>query len=105
VDTREQSRSNPSGDASLATLIDVIFIHGLGGSSRGTWTHPKAGFWPTWLQKKGGLENLRISTFGYDANWNPTKRSNALGIADFARKLLMELKLHYTTSGNVYSLC
>jgi hypothetical protein len=104
VDTRNQSQqpwSTPSGDL---PLIDVIFVHGLGGSSRGTWTHPKGGFWPTWLQEKRGLENLRISTFGYDANWNPTKRDNGLGIADFARNLLMELKLHYTTSGDVYSL-
>ena len=105
VNTRQQSQqpqSNPSDDAPLPTLIDVIFVHGLGGSSQGTWTHPKAGFWPTWLQKKRGLENLRISTFSYDANWNPTKRGNALGISDFARKLLMELKLHYTTSGDVH---
>jgi hypothetical protein len=110
LDTREQSqqpgssRSGGALDAPHPALIDVIFVHGLGGSSRGTWTHPKSGFWPTWLQEKSGLENVRISTFGYDANWDITKRSNALGIADFARKLLLALDLHYTTFRDVCSI-
>jgi hypothetical protein len=98
-----KEQTSPS-DALVHALIDVIFVHGLGGSSQGTWTHPKSGFWPTWLQEQKHLENVCISTFGYDANWDPTKPSNALGIADFARKLLMELKLHYTTSGKVILL-
>jgi hypothetical protein len=96
----QQPQNSTSGDAT-PLVIDVIFMHGLGGSSRATWTHPNSEFWPTWLQEKKGLENIRISTFGYDANWDITKRSNALGIPDFASDLLMALKLHYTTVGNV----
>jgi hypothetical protein len=110
VDTPEQpqqpesSRSSDGPHVPHPPLIDVIFVHGLGGSSHGTWTHPKSGFWPTWLQEGNCLENVRISTFGYDANWDPTKRGNALGTADFARKLLTALDLHYTKFENVCSL-
>ena len=107
VDTREQLQQPQSSlysDAHRPALIDVIFVHGLGGSSRGTWTHPKSGFWPTWLPEKSGLENVRISTFGYDANWDIRKPHNELGIADFSRELLGELDLHYGRYGDVYSL-
>jgi hypothetical protein len=101
VCTSQQPQSS-SGDARPPVVIDVVFVHGLGGSSRATWTHPKSSeFWPAWLQEKKGLENIRISTFGYDANWDITKRSNALGIPDFASDLLMSLKLHYTSVGDV----
>jgi hypothetical protein len=96
----ESSRSSDGPHGPHPPLIDVVFVHGLGGS-RGTWTHPKSGFW---LQEGNYLENVRISTFGYDANWDPTKRGNALGTADFARKLLTALDLHYTAFGNVCSL-
>jgi hypothetical protein len=100
------SSSAVASNEPLPALIDVIFVHGLGGSSRGTWTHPESGgFWPEWLQEKSGLENVRISTFGYDANWgNITAPSNGLGIADFARQLLDALDLHYVNYGNVRSL-
>jgi hypothetical protein len=110
VHTREQSQqprgslSSDAPDAAHPALIDVIFVHGLGGSSRGTWIHPKSGFWPTWLQEKPGLENVRISTFGYDANWDIRKPHNELGIADFARELLGELELHYGQCGDVHIL-
>jgi hypothetical protein len=101
VGTLQQLQSS-SGDAQFPVVIDVIFVHGLGGSSRATWTHSESEFWPTWLQEIKGLENIRISTFGYDANWDITKRSNALGIPDFASGLLMALNLRYATVGDVF---
>ncbi|NES22959.1 MAG: hypothetical protein F6K41_29575 [Symploca sp. SIO3E6] len=47
---------------------DVIFVHGLGGSARGTW-HPQKqnndnNFWPAWLGKD--LPNLGIWCLGYE---------------------------------------
>jgi hypothetical protein len=86
--------------------VNIIFVHGLGGSSKGTWTHTEPQtFWPEWLPAKNGLENVRIATFGYDANWSDiTAPSNALGIADFAMQLLDTLDLHYTKYGDVGSL-
>jgi hypothetical protein len=104
VAPQESQRPN-SGDAPDAprpALIDIIFVHGLDGSSRGTWTHPESQkLWPTWLPEK--IENIRIATFGYDANWNPAKANNDMGIADFARELLVELALHYAKFNDVLS--
>lgn len=82
-------------------------MHGLGGSRRKTWTYSDpdaASFWPLWLYEEGDLKNVRISTFGYDANWNVTAPDNKLGIADFALHLLDELDLHYDKHGDVRSL-
>lgn len=86
-------------------LINIIFVHGLGGSSKGTWTYTETqSFWPEWLPDKNGLENVRIATFGYDANWgNVMAPSNALGVADFAMQLLDSLDLHYSEYGDVRS--
>ena len=93
-------------DAMPPTVITIVFVHGLGGSSRGTWTHSDTNsFWPTWLVEKKGFENVRITTFGYDASWsNIMAPRNALSIAGFANQLLDALDLHYTEHGNVCSL-
>ncbi|RDW69220.1 hypothetical protein BP6252_08240 [Coleophoma cylindrospora] len=77
--------------------VDIIFVHGLGGSSRATWTFDNelSNFWPKeWLPKEPGLSGARISSFGY--NGFPTDRnsSSTLNIADFARDLLLRLKIH-----------
>jgi hypothetical protein len=99
------SISNISG-AIRSIAITIVFVHGLGGSSIGTWTHSETNsFWPTWLVEKKGFENVRVTTFGYDAGWsNITAPRNALGIAGFANQLLDALDLHYIEHGNVCSL-
>jgi hypothetical protein len=79
-----------------AKSVEIIFVHGLGGSSKGTWTHPRTkGFWPTWLHDEQGFEHVRISTFGYDANFGILAAGNQLGIPDFATQLLDDIDLHY----------
>lgn len=80
-----------------------MFVHGLGGSATGTWTHPTSkGFWPTWLPEEKGLQNVRILTFGYDANWNPiTGGRTVLDIPSFAGQLLDAMELHYHRNGEV----
>ncbi|KGO68203.1 hypothetical protein PITC_038700 [Penicillium italicum] len=50
--------------------IDVIFIHGLGGSSRKTWSKSslESHFWPKeWLSKDPAFKNVRIHSYGYDS--------------------------------------
>ncbi|KAF2793172.1 hypothetical protein K505DRAFT_375515 [Melanomma pulvis-pyrius CBS 109.77] len=78
----------PSKEEAIA---DLVFVHGLGGGSRATWT--KGGdpnlFWPQeWLPNEPGFENIRIHTFGYDAMWT---RQSTLNIFDFAQSLLSSL--------------
>lgn len=50
-------------------FISIVLVHGLGGSSIGTWTSRTPGrstFWPRDLLPKD-LPNVRILTFGYDS--------------------------------------
>jgi hypothetical protein len=85
-------------ESARGEVVNIVFVHGLGGSARGTWTYePDAKFWPSWLHNVEGLQNTRIMTFGYDADWyqiwNP---KNLLDISDFGTQLLDQLFLHYS---------
>lgn len=75
---------------------DIVFVHGLGGSSRQTWSKNKDPelFWPQeWLPLESGLSDVRISTFGYNAHFaSATGSSDILNISDFARDLLFRLR-------------
>jgi hypothetical protein len=67
---------------------DLIFVHGLGGGSRKTWT--KSGdpslYWPKeWLPDDEALQDVRIHSFGYDSDWG---KKSILSIHDFANGLL-----------------
>lgn len=75
----------------LDRVADIIFVHGLGGSSHGTWTdgHDPQKFWPQkWLPVEPALSQTRILTFGYDSRFSV----GAMGIQDWAKSLLFELK-------------
>ena len=87
-------------------LFDVIFVHGLGGKAQGTWTHDETqAFWPEWLPEGKGMSNVRVSTFGYKAEWAKIwEPANVLGIAGFAGQLIQALEIHYHDKGNV-SIC
>ena len=98
--TRREGNSNSSEDLKgpfgLNTLYnpaesavtDLVFVHGLGGGSRSTWT--KSGDatlnWPeAWLPFDNGFQDVRIHSFGYDSNWD---KESTLNIHDFAKSLL-----------------
>ena len=73
---------------SIEVIADLIFVHGLGGGSRSTWT--KAGnqalYWPKeWLPHDEAFKDTRIHSFGYDSDWG---KGSLLGIHDFAKSLL-----------------
>lgn len=73
--------------------VDFIFVHGLGGGSRKTWskTSSIAHFWPQqWLPKDPAFNSVRIHSFGYDSDWVKGKE-NRLNIHHFGKSLLGEL--------------
>ncbi|KAL2070557.1 hypothetical protein VTL71DRAFT_13583 [Oculimacula yallundae] len=76
--------------------IDFIFVHGLGGGSRKTWScspDPKH-FWPkTWLPEDQDFASVRIHSFGYSSTWDNLKKSN-MSILDFARALIGDISCH-----------
>lgn len=75
--------------------IDIIFVHGLGGSAGKTWSYKSdfETFWPSWLHKEPELSTARVHTFGYDASI--VGRKTTSGIFDFANDLLYKMKMEY----------
>jgi hypothetical protein len=73
---------------------DVVFVHGLGGTSHHTWSKHKNPnlFWPlTFLPLEPDICLARILTFGYNADFH--KAGNVgISILDFAKGLLFDLK-------------
>jgi len=86
--------------------VNVVFVHGLGGSMTETWTHyPSNTFWPTLLHEDDRFANIRVLTFGYNANFrNIFVPKITLDISDFAKQLLDALDLHYNKYGDVSTL-
>lgn len=86
-------------------LIDFIFVHGLGGGSRKTWSispDPKH-YWPKeWLPLDPDFRHVRIHTFGYKADWDDRKEST-LTVHDFARSLVGEVQCSPHIRGNKVS--
>lgn len=77
--------------------MDLVFIHGLGGGSRKTWSYSRdpRHFWPqAWLSADDDFAgSVRIHTFGYKADWGERQHS-ILNIHDFGQSLLGALRNH-----------
>jgi WD40 repeat protein len=88
--------------------VDIIFVHGLGGHSQNTWSkdHDPSFFWPKlWLPVEPGMENTRILTFGYNANFRGNGAGKSISsILDFAKELLFEMLFAKDSSGDDLNL-
>lgn len=98
---RSQDRRNdPLGitvlhEPDTPRLVDILFIHGLGGTSLQSWCKScdPDFLWPKlWLPQEPGLSSARILTFGYNAHFASTKGSSSQTIGDFATDLLFRMK-------------
>ncbi|KAJ5834799.1 Cytochrome cd1-nitrite reductase-like C-terminal heme d1 [Penicillium robsamsonii] len=93
-------RNDPLGltvvyDPESSPSLDIIFVHGLGGTSRATWARDRDPeyFWPEkWLPLEPGIRKARILSFGYNASWASTGPAPITGITDFAKDLLYSMK-------------
>ena len=88
VDSKGQFGLNSLYEPPDSAIVDLIFVHGLGGGSRSTWTkcNDPSLYWPQeWLPHDPGFRDVRIHSFGYDANWN---KESTLNLHDFAKSLL-----------------
>ncbi|KAL8697637.1 MAG: hypothetical protein Q9224_002209 [Gallowayella concinna] len=81
-------------------VVDIILVHGLGGTSQKTWSRNRdiELCWPRqWLPVEPGFEQARILSFGYNAHFASSGRENILNIADFAKDLLFGMKYGLNT--------
>ncbi|KAK2798728.1 hypothetical protein FQN50_008766 [Emmonsiellopsis sp. PD_5] len=74
---------------------DIIFVHGLGGTSRMTWAYNRDEdlFWPeVWLPTEPDICTARILSYGYNAYFASQGPNSIAGISDFAKQLLFDMK-------------
>jgi pimeloyl-ACP methyl ester carboxylesterase len=74
-------------------VADFVFVHGLGGGSRRTWSKSSnlEHFWPRWLPQAPDFKDVRIHSFGYNSDW-ASMRQDMSNISDFALLLLNTLQ-------------
>ncbi|KAL2193291.1 hypothetical protein P885DRAFT_45622 [Corynascus similis CBS 632.67] len=106
--THQRQRSQDRRDDPLGLLvlhappqrtIDIIFIHGLGGTSLRTWCRDRDldNLWPKlWLPHD--LPTARVLTFGYNTHFSSKKEQVSCTIGDFATDLLFRMKYGESTT-------
>ncbi|KAK4212763.1 hypothetical protein QBC37DRAFT_186794 [Rhypophila decipiens] len=79
-----------------ASVVDFVFLHGLNGSPKGTWTYqngnddvPDGFFWPGQLLVD--IPGCRVMTFGYNALFERALVQNTATINDIALTLVSQL--------------
>jgi hypothetical protein len=85
-----------------APTTDIIFIHGIGGTSRLTWSYNRDDtfFWPqAWLPAEPDIGTARILSYGYNACFAAQGPNSIVGISDVAKQLLSHMKFDRSTSG------
>lgn len=99
----EPKQDRPSDPLGLSLLykpcdlpsIDIVFVHGLGGTSQQTWSRDKNPdlFWPhKWLPTEPEIQTARVLSFGYDAKFSARGSLSLASISDFAKDLLYAMK-------------
>lgn len=58
--------ARPVGSCTGPVLLDIIFVHGLGGDNTSTWDADGKSFWPDWLLED--IAQCRVVMAGFDSN-------------------------------------
>ncbi|MCJ1435227.1 hypothetical protein MMC27_004599 [Xylographa pallens] len=103
----QDRRADPQGLTVLYSPVDsrsadIVFVHGLGGSSRQTWSKNRDLdlFWPqNWLPKEAEISSARIMTFGYNAHFSTSGPNSVYSLADFAKALLYDMRFGKDNDG------
>lgn len=66
-------------------LCSFVFVHGLNGHPKNTWTHGNGFFWPWELRKE--FTKARVMTFGYNAGMGSELTENFIRIKGIASTL------------------
>lgn len=66
VEGLSQVFADPRPQTPPAAVLDIFFVHGLGGDSIETWQKDNDSFWPRWLAEQ--FPNCRVYVVSYDSN-------------------------------------
>ena len=73
--------------AAGSPVVDVVFVHGLTGDAKQTWTNVATnGFWPTWLHEE--LEKISVYSLGYPASALGKPAKKEMGLFERAGNVL-----------------
>lgn len=75
--------------------VDIVFVHGLNGHWKRTWTHKNGTFWPRDLLPYA-LPGARVFSYGYPSGIFANK--SVAGLRDFAKHLLDDVGMQRTES-------
>ena len=97
-ENEDDRRTGPLGlnqlNVPLEPLIDIVFVHGVGGGSRKSWSKSIADdhYWPqAWLPRDLDFQNVRIHAFGYTSAKSQVVKTIA-AIPDIANSLLIAMR-------------
>ena len=94
-------------DPESPPVADLIFVHGLGGGSKSTWSksNDTSLYWPKeWLPNEPNFKNVRVHSYGYNSKLD---KQSILSLHDFAKNLLGSIQdsLEAESSANVCHVC
>lgn len=86
--------------SSIVAVLDIVFVHGLGGDRQDTWTNAAGGFWPEWLATD--FPQCRVFVAGYESStFASPKAGGGASIQDLAGSLADELASIEPLSSNL----
>ena len=81
-------------------VLDIVFVHGLGGDRIATWQHSDETFWPRWLSED--FPKCRVFVAGYETSKFASLRSGGgASVQDLAGSLVDEISVIERPAGQI----